>query len=639
MATINQLSESDVVENGDQFPIFSEAQGDTRRVNFLTIKQAVAEDFVSSASLAGQTGAGLVGTSSGITVQQALDALPTSADLSVVENEAILRDGHKIENIGAMRAFLQRLAQFNLSEEGVIPVACYGDSVSMEVAMTFIDMLAREHVGFVGTSSWSDQRLNNAWETPTSVEGSGRWPGSGQPSYVLAGGATFIQRADGQTPDPIYNPARDRHWVIPSGGSVTWTIGLAGSNYRRCLAFLVKESGAGDATVELLNAATDAVISTTVVGSLANGSIDATHADFTSLDTALGYKIRVSCTSGTIRALGVMGMQRRCVLPLFFSWGGSYLQQQNRSSKAIFDYICNTINPAIWFVETRGETPVELAGAGIGGDAASGITNLCTRLNAVPGTKVFIGGKPTTNVVNDDAQTALYRAAARTNDYVFIDGVALLKNNAALAALGWNQKNGVTDNVHLNLIASAHIASILFDQLPLATLRNLWSCRDVFNTKVITTSYRVMYTGQGGEITNAVEFATSAAVGTYATAALKNISTLTLKQSGGSGGEAILSMFDANNVNINKGLNIPSGSGYKLNGTDLLRGQVSGWAVPTGTFERSTFATYTAPTISGTYTPAEVQALADHVQIVSRRLGALLRDLNSASATNVRLLS
>lgn len=75
MATIKQLSEADIVENGDQFPFFSEAQGDTRKVTFATLKDSVATDFVSADALAAQTGATLVGCNGGTTVQQELDAL------------------------------------------------------------------------------------------------------------------------------------------------------------------------------------------------------------------------------------------------------------------------------------------------------------------------------------------------------------------------------------------------------------------------------------------------------------------------------------------------------------------------------------------------------------------------------------
>jgi hypothetical protein len=50
------------------------------------------------------------------------------------------------------------------------------------------------------------------------------------------------------------------------------------------------------------------------------------------------------------------------------------------------------------------------------------------------------------------------------------------------------------------------------------------------------------------------------------------------------------------------------------------------WVNPTGTLTRATYATYTAPVISAVPTQAEVQALADHVQILSRALAAVITD-------------
>lgn len=95
MTTINQLSEADTLANGDQLPIFSEAQGDTRKVNFLTLKKSVAGEFVSLANLAAQTGARLVGTADGTTVQQALDARPTSTALALSTGATLIgsKDG------------------------------------------------------------------------------------------------------------------------------------------------------------------------------------------------------------------------------------------------------------------------------------------------------------------------------------------------------------------------------------------------------------------------------------------------------------------------------------------------------------------------------------------------------------------
>lgn len=56
------------------------------------------------------------------------------------------------------------------------------------------------------------------------------------------------------------------------------------------------------------------------------------------------------------------------------------------------------------------------------------------------------------------------------------------------------------------------------------------------------------------------------------------------------------------------------------------------WTAPTGTASRATFATYAAPDISAAYVEAEVQAIADHVQVLSQRLKAIVDDLKANGA-------
>lgn len=51
------------------------------------------------------------------------------------------------------------------------------------------------------------------------------------------------------------------------------------------------------------------------------------------------------------------------------------------------------------------------------------------------------------------------------------------------------------------------------------------------------------------------------------------------------------------------------------------------WVAPTGTAARTTFATYAGQTISNPPTQAEVQAIDNHVKILSQRLKALIDDL------------
>lgn len=54
------------------------------------------------------------------------------------------------------------------------------------------------------------------------------------------------------------------------------------------------------------------------------------------------------------------------------------------------------------------------------------------------------------------------------------------------------------------------------------------------------------------------------------------------------------------------------------------KGVSAGWSAPTGTQSKSAFATYAAPTISASPTQAEVQAIANHLQIVSQHLAAVI---------------
>ncbi len=58
----------------------------------------------------------------------------------------------------------------------------------------------------------------------------------------------------------------------------------------------------------------------------------------------------------------------------------------------------------------------------------------------------------------------------------------------------------------------------------------------------------------------------------------------------------------------------------------------SAWTAPTGTASRATFASYAGQTISVLYTQAEVQAIDDHVKVLSQRLKALVDDLQANGA-------
>lgn len=56
-------------------------------------------------------------------------------------------------------------------------------------------------------------------------------------------------------------------------------------------------------------------------------------------------------------------------------------------------------------------------------------------------------------------------------------------------------------------------------------------------------------------------------------------------------------------------------------------GLKNGWVAATGTADRATFVTYAAPTASGSYSQTEMQALMNHVQVLSRHVKAVIDDL------------
>ena len=59
----------------------------------------------------------------------------------------------------------------------------------------------------------------------------------------------------------------------------------------------------------------------------------------------------------------------------------------------------------------------------------------------------------------------------------------------------------------------------------------------------------------------------------------------------------------------------------------VLKDQTAAWATPTGTFARTTFATYAGQTISATYTASEVQTIDDRLKALEERFAALISDL------------
>lgn len=79
--------------------------------------------------------------------------------------------------------------------------------------------------------------------------------------------------------------------------------------------------------------------------------------------------------------------------------------------------------------------------------------------------------------------------------------------------------------------------------------------------------------------------------------------------------------FTATNINTALGYTAANPANH------LAKSTFTPWAAWSGTADRTTHATYTAPTISASPTQAEVQAIADALQSASRAIKALIDDV------------
>jgi hypothetical protein len=86
---------------------------------------------------------------------------------------------------------------------------------------------------------------------------------------------------------------------------------------------------------------------------------------------------------------------------------------------------------------------------------------------------------------------------------------------------------------------------------------------------------------------------------------------------------------DGSKATFTGDVDLASAKVYRINNTQVVGGRVTGWVAPTGTATRSTFATYAGQDVSVLYTEAEVQAIDDHVKVLSERLKALIDDLTT----------
>lgn len=80
----------------------------------------------------------------------------------------------------------------------------------------------------------------------------------------------------------------------------------------------------------------------------------------------------------------------------------------------------------------------------------------------------------------------------------------------------------------------------------------------------------------------------------------------------------------------NAGLSVAGGDLGPLFAAKVDKDTSTGWGNVTGTKSKAVFATYAAPVVSNPPTQAEMQALANHAQLLSQHLAAALDALKTA---------
>jgi len=86
---------------------------------------------------------------------------------------------------------------------------------------------------------------------------------------------------------------------------------------------------------------------------------------------------------------------------------------------------------------------------------------------------------------------------------------------------------------------------------------------------------------------------------------------------------------DGSKATFTGNVDLASTKVYKINNTQVVAARVTSWGAPTGTATRTTFATYAGQDVGVIYVEAEVQAIDDHVKVLSQRLKALIDDLTT----------
>ena len=380
-------------------------------------------------------------------------------------------------------------AVYNIETGGAatqVPVIVYGDSVGMAKPQFLLPPLYRAY-GYAGAGLGS---------APTGCLGV---------TASAAGGAYQLDGTGGKEYDYTYWPT-GAHWVVPSGGSVTFNIGAAAYTGTRFVLYYVKYDGGGGATVDLIDRSS-------VVQQTANITTDAVSVAGAKCEfaesPAAARSLKVTGTSGTVVVIGALLVNEAAsgIVLVNNARGGLAMDDANGANSTVVDYVLQDIDPLLGFFECKdGGTRSELDTIfGASCDALAAATPNCDWM--------FIGTSPTSSdtgvSLGDESQgsqlmNAALRAAAEAADYWYWDGYRPFVSYETLTALGWEG-----DGTHIADEANHFAANRIAADTGLLDLVGAAESRDVCAATVLSKSFKLeqnaMTRGASPQLTASVD--------------------------------------------------------------------------------------------------------------------------------------
>lgn len=235
---------------------------------------------------------------------------------------------------------------------------------------------------------------------------------------------------------------------------------------------------------------------------------------------------------------------------------------------------------------------------------------------------------PTVNDDSDDGYSAGSRWLNTVSDEFF------LCLDATVGAANWQQATLSLDD--LGSMATRNYGTAAAEHRDNSQNEAEFLAKPLTVTEIAGTSYTVTASDNGTMLKTTNASPVTITVPQVSTEDLDNGFQVIVQRAGD--GEVTISPEGADVLNAADdfyNIDVKYGAASVVKETDgfwwmtgaLSNTPLDGYDAVTGTSAKTAWTIYTAPTISGTYTQAEVQAIADNVQTLAERLAAVIEDL------------